>query len=105
MRGRFLPGCRLRVNESDAVVRVEVNPPDAHAPRISDLIGPKQTEGETMAQLETGYAVEHQPVVLSGVTELLVHGVGGESARTRCTSRIHGRWPATRQPGSTADQM
>ena len=27
-----------------------------------------------------GYAVENQPVVLSGVTELLVHGVGGESA-------------------------
>ena len=33
-----------------------------------------------MAQLGPGYAVEHQPVVLSGVTELLVHGVGGESA-------------------------
>jgi len=27
-----------------------------------------------------GYAVENQPVVLKGVTELLVHGVGGESA-------------------------
>jgi len=33
-----------------------------------------------MAQLGPGYAVEHQPVVLNGVTELLVHGVGGESA-------------------------
>jgi hypothetical protein len=29
---------------------------------------------------QPGYAVEHQPVVLNGVTELLVHGVGGESA-------------------------
>jgi hypothetical protein len=28
---------------------------------------------------EAGYATEYQPVVLSGVTELLVHGVGGES--------------------------
>jgi hypothetical protein len=28
---------------------------------------------------EGGYAAEYQPVVLSGVTELLVHGVGGES--------------------------
>jgi hypothetical protein len=27
-----------------------------------------------------GYAVENQPVVLNGVTEVLVHGVGGESA-------------------------
>ena len=27
-----------------------------------------------------GYAVENQPVVLKGVTELLVHGVGGEPA-------------------------
>src|SRR5215216_2359273 len=27
-----------------------------------------------------GYGVENQPVVLTGVTELLVHGVGGESA-------------------------
>jgi len=30
-------GVVWRVNESDAVVRVEVNPPDAHAPSISDL--------------------------------------------------------------------
>jgi len=30
-------GVVWRVNESDPVVRVEVNPPDAHAPRISDL--------------------------------------------------------------------
>jgi hypothetical protein len=29
---------------------------------------------------QPGYAVENQPVVLGGVTELLVHGVGGESA-------------------------
>jgi len=29
---------------------------------------------------QPGYAVENQPVVLNGVTELLVHGVGGESA-------------------------
>jgi len=29
---------------------------------------------------QPGYAIEHQPVVLNGVTELLVHGVGGESA-------------------------
>jgi|SRR5215217_330982 len=29
---------------------------------------------------QPGYAVENQPVVLDGVTELLVHGVGGESA-------------------------
>jgi hypothetical protein len=29
---------------------------------------------------EPGYAVENQPVALDGVTELLVHGVGGESA-------------------------
>jgi hypothetical protein len=28
---------------------------------------------------ESGYAAERQPVVLGGVTELLVHGVGGES--------------------------
>jgi hypothetical protein len=27
-----------------------------------------------------GYGVENRPVVLTGVTELLVHGVGGESA-------------------------
>jgi hypothetical protein len=30
-------GVVWRVNESDAVVRVEVNPPDAHAPRVRDL--------------------------------------------------------------------
>ena len=29
---------------------------------------------------QPGYGVENQPVVLTGVTELLVHGVGGESA-------------------------
>ena len=29
-------GVVWRVNESDAVIQVEVNPPDAHAPRISD---------------------------------------------------------------------
>jgi hypothetical protein len=29
---------------------------------------------------QPGYAVENQPVALDGVTELLVHGVGGESA-------------------------
>jgi hypothetical protein len=29
-------GVVWRVNESDAVVRVEVNPPDAHAPRLRD---------------------------------------------------------------------
>src|SRR5215218_445411 len=37
-----------------------------------------RAEGETMAL--PGYGVENQPVVLTGVTELLVHGVGGESA-------------------------
>ena len=33
------PSCRgvvWRVSESDAVIQVEVNPPDAHAPSISD---------------------------------------------------------------------
>ena len=30
-------GVVWRVNESDAVVRVEVNPPDAHAPSVSNL--------------------------------------------------------------------
>jgi hypothetical protein len=29
-------GVVWRVSESDAVIQVEVNPPDAHAPRISD---------------------------------------------------------------------
>jgi hypothetical protein len=29
------------VNESDTVVRVEVNPPDAHAPRIATRMGPE----------------------------------------------------------------
>ena len=29
-------GVVWRVNESDAAIRVEVDPPDAHAPRISD---------------------------------------------------------------------
>jgi hypothetical protein len=31
---------------------------------------------------QPGYAAENQPVALDGVTELLVHGVGGESAET-----------------------
>jgi hypothetical protein len=34
-------GVVWRVNESDAVVRVEVNSPDAHAPRISDPHRPR----------------------------------------------------------------
>jgi hypothetical protein len=29
-------GVVWRINESDAVIQFEVNPPDAHAPRISD---------------------------------------------------------------------
>jgi hypothetical protein len=34
-------GVAWRVNQSDAVVRVEVNPPDAHAPRIATRMGPE----------------------------------------------------------------
>ena len=54
---------------------------------------------------EVGYAAEYQPVVLSGVTELLVVALAVSPRRTPWGSRIRCRWPGMGRRGSTAGPM